>query len=158
MKATITINNEKNGIEVAFTAKPETDVLTALKEAGFRWHRQKKVWYAKNTDERMTFVQGIGEVSSTAANGKDKKVNVDLWGITRTDDIPYFYGENHEHSAKVIAMNVRKHLRARFPFCKWSVTSSRDSVDVSLLTSPFEKGSDELMAIAEYAYRYTQAV
>ena len=157
MKATITINNEKNGIEVAFTAKPETDVLTALKEAGFRWHRQKKVWYAKNTDERMTFVQGIGEVSSTAANGKDKKVNADLWEITRTDDIPYFYGENHEHSAKVIAMNVRKHLRARFPFCKWSVTSSRDSVDVSLLTSPFEKGSDELMAIAEYAYRYTQA-
>ena len=157
MKATITINNEKNGIEVAFAAKPETDVLTALKEAGFRWHKQKKVWYAKNTDERMTFVQGIGEVSSTAANGKDKKVNADLWEITRTDDIPYFYGENHEHSTKVIAMNVRKHLRARFPFCKWSVTSSRDSVDVSLLTSPFEKGSDELMAIAEYAYRYTQA-
>ena len=157
MKATITINNEKNGIEVAFTAKPETDVLTALKEAGFRWHRQKKVWYAKNTDERMTFVQGIGEVSSSVANGKDKKVNTDLWEITRTEDIPYFYGENHEHSTKIIAMNVRKHLRARFPFCKWSVTSDRNSVDVNLLASPFEKGSDELMAITEYAYRYTQA-
>lgn len=157
MKATITINNEKNGIEVAFTAKPETDILTALKETGFRWHRQKKVWYAKNTDERMAFVQGIGEVSSSVANGKDKKVNTDLWELTRTDNIPYFFGENHEYSNKIIAMNVRKHLRARFPFCKWSVTSDRDSVDVSLLTSPFEKGSDELMAIAEYAYRYTQA-
>ena len=122
MKATITINNEKNGIEVAFTA-----------------------------------VQGIGEVSSSVANGKDKKVNTDLWEITRTEDIPYFYGENHEHSTKIIAMNVRKHLRARFLFCKWSVTSDRNSVDVNLLASPFEKGSDELMAITEYAYRYTQA-
>lgn len=161
MKATITINNEKNGIEVAFVAKPETDILTALKEAGFRWHRQKKVWYAKKTDERMAFVQGIGDVSSdeipAAANGKSKKVNFDLWEMTRTDNIPYFFGENHEYSTKVIAMNIRKHLRARFPFCKWSVTSDRTSVDVNLLSSPFAKDSEEVNAIAEYAFRYTQA-
>lgn len=32
----ITLNTEKNGIELRFDTKPNTDVITAIKEAGFR--------------------------------------------------------------------------------------------------------------------------
>ena len=43
----ITENKPLNGIEVTFDKKPSSDVLTTLKDNGFRWHRQKKLWYAE---------------------------------------------------------------------------------------------------------------
>jgi len=53
------INQELDGIEIMFTEKPEAATLDALKSAGFRWHRTKKLWYAKNTAERMALAQAI---------------------------------------------------------------------------------------------------
>lgn len=52
--ASYTLNQELNGIEISFDQKPDTDTLTALKSAGYRWHRIKKVWYAKQTAERIS--------------------------------------------------------------------------------------------------------
>lgn len=45
-----TYNVELNGIEVTFDEKPIQAVRDLLKDAGFRWHRAKKLWYAKRTD------------------------------------------------------------------------------------------------------------
>jgi hypothetical protein len=52
----ITYNKEKNGIEVKFNTKPAQEVINDLKVNGFRWHRVKKVWYAKQTEERINYI------------------------------------------------------------------------------------------------------
>lgn len=57
--AVLTINQELNGIEISFEKKPKSETLTALKAAGFRWHRTKKIWYAKQTAERMTLAETL---------------------------------------------------------------------------------------------------
>lgn len=45
------INQEKNGIEIYFSEKPEQNTLNVLKEARWRYHRAKKCWYARNNSE-----------------------------------------------------------------------------------------------------------
>ena len=50
---TLTLNQELNGIEIKFDCKPISSTLESLKKSGFRWHRQKKFWYAKQTPERI---------------------------------------------------------------------------------------------------------
>ena len=50
---TMAINDQFNGIELTFQSKPSESIRSAMKAAGFRWHHQKKLWYAKKSDERM---------------------------------------------------------------------------------------------------------
>ncbi|MDM0660087.1 hypothetical protein QTH47_13260 [Clostridium perfringens] len=68
----ITYNEEKNGIEVKFNTKPAQEVINDLKVNGFRWHRVKKVWYAKQTEERIEFVNTTFEINQI----NDEKINV----------------------------------------------------------------------------------
>lgn len=63
---TMAINNQFNGIELTFEAKPAEAIRTAMKSAGFRWHRQKKLWYAKNTAERMALARQLSGQNSHA--------------------------------------------------------------------------------------------
>lgn len=49
-------NKEKNGIELKFNDIPNVEIRTELKNNGFRWHRLKKVWYAKQTQKILNFV------------------------------------------------------------------------------------------------------
>lgn len=63
---TMAINNEFNGIELTFAGKPAEEILEAMKAAGFRWHRQKKLWYAKNTAERMELAKKLSGDASPA--------------------------------------------------------------------------------------------
>ena len=58
---------------------------------------------------------------------------------------------------KEIAAIVRKHIKPRFPMCKFSVRSDYNSIDVDLLASPFEKDSDELNAIVHYIYVFVES-
>ena len=60
----ININAELNGIELAFENKPDNAVLSSLKENGFRWHNKKKIWYAKLTDDRMTFANSLSDIQA----------------------------------------------------------------------------------------------
>lgn len=55
----VTYNEEKNGIEVKFNNKLDQEVIDSLKANGFRWHRAKKVWYAKQTKERRGFINSL---------------------------------------------------------------------------------------------------
>lgn len=45
--ALIRHNGARQGIEVAFPARPDDAVLARLKAAGFRWSRASRCWYAK---------------------------------------------------------------------------------------------------------------
>ena len=55
------INEELKGIEISFSAKPEKEILEGLKDLGFKWHKVKRLWYAKNTPDRLAFAEGLTE-------------------------------------------------------------------------------------------------
>lgn len=52
-------NEEHKGIEVVFPSSPKAEVRTALKVNGFRWHNTKKMWFAKETKERLALVKSL---------------------------------------------------------------------------------------------------
>lgn len=56
---TVRKNEEKNGIEVLFPSKPDAEILTVLKGAGFRWSRFAKLWYHTFTPERFAWTTGL---------------------------------------------------------------------------------------------------
>lgn len=154
---TITMNNEKNGIEIRFDGKPESSIIAALKENGFRWSGKQKMWYAKQSADRISFAEGLGEFSSSVKNKVEQHEKYNLWEMTRTDEIEDNYGKYHIHSTKEIAAIIRKHLRTRFPMCKWSITSDYNSIRIDLLASPFCAESDEIKAIIHYAYKFAES-
>ena len=82
---TYSINQELNGIEIKFDSKPDEATLDALKGSGFRWHRAKKVWYAKQTAERLELAQRLtdGQPAPAAKAAKVEKINLDNLGSNR---------------------------------------------------------------------------
>lgn len=63
---TMTLNSQFNGIELTFAGKPAEEIREAMKAAGFRWHKQKKLWYAKNTAERLALAEKLSGDSAPA--------------------------------------------------------------------------------------------
>lgn len=59
MTATMQINTEFNGIEITFADRPNVQTRAELKAHGFRWHSVKKLWYAKQSPDRMAFAQTL---------------------------------------------------------------------------------------------------
>lgn len=59
MSITYELNEKYDGIEIKFSEKPTSQVLSRLKELGFKWHPGKGVWYAKNTETRLEFAKSI---------------------------------------------------------------------------------------------------
>lgn len=66
----ILFNQEKNGIEVKFDGKPDTEILENLKANGFRWSKYQKIWYAKDTAERRAFLK-VFDAVETESEPKD---------------------------------------------------------------------------------------
>lgn len=71
----IVFNEEKSGIELIFNDKPSEEIRTQLKENGFRWHRVRKIWYAKDTEERRDFVKSL--LSSNDTEQSDINSGID---------------------------------------------------------------------------------
>lgn len=71
--ATYAINEQFHGIEVSFDSKPAKAVLDALKSAGFRWHNARRLWYAKQTESRLTLVRSITDTTTPTAPAKTAK-------------------------------------------------------------------------------------
>lgn len=64
---TYSINPTFNGIEIIFETIPTAAIREAMKNAGFRWHSQKKLWYAKNTEERLSLAKRLSGSVATPA-------------------------------------------------------------------------------------------
>lgn len=65
---TYTLNNRLNGIEITFSSRPASQIRESLKAAGFRWHKQKGLWYAKQSAERLALAQELtGEAAPSEA-------------------------------------------------------------------------------------------
>lgn len=158
----ITLNNDKNGIELRFDQKPNAKVLEAIKGAGFRWSGKQKMWYAKQSETTITIANELAKsegffIPDEELNQKKNEI-YDLWALTRTEGIENHFEKYHIYDNKEIAAQIRKHLRERFPMCKWSVTKDGyDSIHVYLLSSPFAIDSEVVKAIVHYAYEFAQS-
>lgn len=158
MNATMTINNAKQGIEIRFNGKPDSSIIGSLKDNGFRWSPKQKMWYAKQTENRLAFAATldgieIEEIPNQPTASAEPEI-FDLWTATRTDKIGNNLTATKGKSNKEIAAIVRKYLRERFPFVKWSVTSDINSIHIEIKSSPFVRREEECEAIREYAEKY----
>lgn len=154
----ITFNNEKNGIEIRFDNKPDSGIIEELKKNGFRWSGKQKMWYAKQTEAAKSFVSvNFKDDCDDNPCDENERREYDLWAMTRTDEIENNFEKYRIYDCKEIASIIRKHLRSRFPMCKWSVTSDRNSIHVSLKSSPWSADSCEIAAIVHYAYKFAES-
>lgn len=114
---TYAINNEFNGIEITFSEKPEREVLGKLKEVGFRWHNAKKLWYAKNTPERMSFAEKIANGKEVKAETKKKetKEKVNKFGVKVGDlfSASWGYDQTNNDFFQVIELVGESSVRVR---------------------------------------------
>jgi len=149
----ITMNAEKNGIELRFNAKPDGAIMDMLKMNGFKWSNRQKMWYARQNEKTIGVANSLNADGANFFSVENKtKKYLGLWELTRTDGI-----ENHVDKSKhtkEMAMEIRQHIKQRFPMCKFSITSDYNSIDAEIKASPFEKESDELEAIRDYVTGY----
>ena len=91
---TMAINQELNGIELTFEGKPAEEIREAMKAAGFRWHRMKKLWYAKNTADRMALAEKLSGSSAAPAQAPAAKKSepVSKFGIKAGDILTDSWG------------------------------------------------------------------
>ena len=114
MKANITLNQEFNGIEIAFDSKPEAATIEALKNNNFRWHRVKKLWYAKQTPERIKLAESIAEgKAEVKAESNEPKKN--YFGVKVGDffHMSWGYEQTQNDFFQVIALVGEKSVRIR---------------------------------------------
>lgn len=161
MNATMTMNNAKQGIEIRFNGKPDSSIIGSLKDNGFRWSPKQKMWYAKQSEDRLAFATTldgieIEEIPNQPKASAEPEI-FDLWAMTRTENIGDNMTTTKYQPLKEVAAIIRQHLRGRFPFCKWSVRSDRSSIDIELKSSPFDKDSEENNAIVDYAEKYKES-
>lgn len=146
MTAVLRINEELNGIELYFGSKPEEEVLTHLKSNGFRYSGFKKCWWNKRNEKSMQVANSLTKEEITYATNTNpkKKTKIEklgLWDATQWDE----FKVNKEQEVKEMAKEIRKHVRQRFPQCKFSVTTG-EAIYIALLTS---KSNQVLMKKAQ---------
>lgn len=59
IEVTLTENEEKNGIEIRFSRRPAEHILQMVSDKKFRWYKRGQYWYAKRTEERLSFAKEI---------------------------------------------------------------------------------------------------
>lgn len=72
-KATFTLNEEHNGIEIKFNEKPSKEVREQLKGLKFRWHQTKGLWYAKQSAETIALAEKLCGVKAEEPKAKASK-------------------------------------------------------------------------------------
>lgn len=72
------LNSEKNGVELHFDDRPADDTLSALRSAGFRWHRTGQFWYARQSEATVALARALTagaleEIAATPAPSRPGK-------------------------------------------------------------------------------------
>lgn len=144
------INQELNGIEISFDAKPEAATLERLKANGYRWHRAKKVWYAKNTATRLELAKAITDTTapiSAPALAKDKEtINLDNLGVKP---------ENFSFYGAELAKFIRDDLKRRG--VKGATVRSRYSGYTTAITVTVKATAADFVSIEEGAERFNRS-
>lgn len=86
-EATYKLNEEKNGIEIYFTDKPEEETRNLLKANGFRWSKYNKCWYAKQSEKTIQLAEQLSNSTVTTDN-IDQEIEVVQFVDITTFNIP----------------------------------------------------------------------
>jgi hypothetical protein len=144
------LNSEHNGVELSFNGKPELSILNTLKNAGFRWHNTRKIWYARQNDKTLAIAKQYADTETQEGSmaTQSKPIILSLYnrvqfieGNTDTNKYNYrFIGSNYKSgiSVKDIAAEIRKHLKTRFPEVKFSITSDYNRITITIKSSPYQ--------------------
>ena len=143
------INKEFNGIEITFDSKPAAETLEALKASGYRWHRAKKVWYAKQTAERLTLAQSITGEQITEATKASKPAEAETINLDNLgQNAPHLYGAE-------LAKAIREDLKRRG--VKGCTVRTRKVTYDTGITVTVKAGSSDIVSLEEYMERYSFA-
>ncbi len=109
---TMRLNDEKQGVELKFTAKPSEEIIASLRIAGFRWSRPKRLWYAKQSESTIAFAEKLcGSKDSPSAELQETLAETSLneIDVEETVQIPEATGSLDEElvAPAINALNVQ---------------------------------------------------
>gem|GEM_PF-3476675 len=81
----VSFNEEKNGIELKFTDKPDTEILSQIKAHGFRWSKYQKIWYCKDSQEKRDFLTSIGLLKGSTDAEETNNNTVELKEVKQVE-------------------------------------------------------------------------
>lgn len=112
------LNQDHNGIELYFSEKPNSSVINALKESGWRWHNGKKCWYNRQTAETLKQAEAITNektMKMEAARPEAKQPQANEFGV-KIGDLFYAswgYEQTNIDFFQVIALKGSKSVLIR---------------------------------------------
>lgn len=129
MKYNITLNQQFNSVEVSFADIPAAAVREALKTAGFRWHKQKKVWYGYKTPEQAEAIINGADQPETDGKPEQKQQPANEFGVEVGDifSASWGYDQTNVNFFQVIALAGKSSVRVRevyLPMIEESYTCS----------------------------------
>lgn len=143
--AQINFNKELNGIEISFQSKPEASTIEALKGEGFRWHKVKKLWYAKQTPARVALAETLaGQAAPVAPSSTvGDVINLDNLGIKPA---------NFSYHGADLAKLIREDLKKRG--VKGVTVRTRNSGYTAGITVTVKASQNDFSSLEEYKERY----
>lgn len=147
---TYSINKEHNGIEIKFDNKPNQDTLTNLKANGFRWHRVKKLWFAKQTDKRLALASALADGTTAPIKAtRQDNINLDNLGGTKTE-----YGAEF---ASVVRADLKKR-GVKGVTVRCSRSGYTDSITVTIKATEEDFASIEEMKKREAKHSFLRSI
>ena len=73
LTATVSENEEKNGVEIRFPEKPPALVRAKLKAAGWRWHGRSQCWYTRRSQKSLAFAEELIGASRLSNPGPPRR-------------------------------------------------------------------------------------
>ena len=110
------LNESLNGVEIYFDGIPSVAVREEIKAAGFQWHRAKKCWYAKQTEERVALAKRM--VDGTAESQQEQTVATPVVNVAVDVEPPmtrkYCYADSIENFLGTEKAAWKKEMRSAF--------------------------------------------
>lgn len=107
------LNEKLHGVEISFDSKPNAGTLDTLKSNGFKWNPKKKVWYSKQTPERIELAKALAENTEpeTAPTQPEQKKN--KFGVVVGDifSMSWGYEQTQNDFFQVVALAGKESVR-----------------------------------------------
>lgn len=107
------INEEKNGVEIKFDSKPNAGTLDTLKSNGFKWNPKKKIWYAKQTAERIELAKALAENTEPETTTAEPEQKKNKFGVVVGDifSASWGYEQTNNNFFQVVALAGKESVR-----------------------------------------------
>lgn len=155
---TYTLNPEFKGIEVKFSSIPSSAIRENLKANGFRWHKQKAVWYAKETAERLQLVKALAEGKEEPKEEKEEVKPLHSFKVGDLLFSSWGYEQTNVDFYQVVALKGRTMVTVKkcYPERNTFKAVSSMSEDVSYIVPDHIIADEEEEPITRKVKNFTQ--